>query len=28
VDGADASRYLTAIKQRLEEGSFESEIGL
>ncbi|GHG51331.1 dihydrolipoamide acetyltransferase component of pyruvate dehydrogenase complex [Flavimobilis marinus] len=28
VDGADASRYLTAIKNRIEEGAFESEVGL
>ncbi|WP_456788634.1 2-oxoglutarate dehydrogenase, E2 component, dihydrolipoamide succinyltransferase [Cellulomonas sp. P5_C5] len=28
VDGADASRYLTAVKNRIEEGSFESEVGL
>ncbi|WP_448629248.1 2-oxoglutarate dehydrogenase, E2 component, dihydrolipoamide succinyltransferase [Cellulomonas soli] len=28
VDGADASRYLSAIKQRIEEGAFESEVGL
>ncbi|UZN01695.1 2-oxoglutarate dehydrogenase, E2 component, dihydrolipoamide succinyltransferase [Cellulomonas sp. S1-8] len=28
VDGADASRYLTAVKNRLEEGAFEAEIGL
>ncbi|MBO0920998.1 2-oxoglutarate dehydrogenase, E2 component, dihydrolipoamide succinyltransferase [Cellulomonas sp. zg-ZUI222] len=28
VDGADASRYLTAVKNRLEEGAFESELGL
>ena len=28
VDGADASRYLTAIKQRIEEGAFEAELGL
>jgi len=28
VDGADASRYLTAIKKRIEEGAFESEVGL
>ena len=28
VDGADASRYLSAVKARLEEGAFESEVGL
>jgi len=28
VDGADASRYLMALKRRLEEGAFESELGL
>ncbi len=28
VDGADASRYLMAVKNRLEEGAFESEVGL
>ncbi|MEJ7630366.1 MAG: 2-oxo acid dehydrogenase subunit E2, partial [Nocardioidaceae bacterium] len=28
VDGADAARFLTAIKQRLEEAKFESELGL
>jgi 2-oxoglutarate dehydrogenase E2 component (dihydrolipoamide succinyltransferase) len=28
VDGADAARFLTTIKQRLEEASFESELGL
>ena len=28
VDGADAARYLAAVKQRLEEGDFESELGL
>jgi len=28
VDGADAARFLTAIKARLEEGRFESELGL
>jgi pyruvate dehydrogenase E2 component (dihydrolipoamide acetyltransferase) len=27
VDGADAARFLTAVKQRLEEASFESELG-
>ena len=28
VDGADASRYLSAVKARLEEGAFEAELGL
>ena len=28
VDGADASRYLMAIKTRIEEGAFEAELGL
>jgi 2-oxoglutarate dehydrogenase E2 component (dihydrolipoamide succinyltransferase) len=28
VDGADAARFLTAVRGRLEEGSFEAEIGL
>jgi 2-oxoglutarate dehydrogenase E2 component (dihydrolipoamide succinyltransferase) len=28
VDGADAARFLTTIKARLEEGRFESELGL
>ena len=28
VDGADASRYLMAIKKRIEDGDFESEVGL
>ncbi|OLT54049.1 2-oxoglutarate dehydrogenase, E2 component, dihydrolipoamide succinyltransferase [Cellulosimicrobium sp. CUA-896] len=28
VDGADAARFLTAIKNRIEEGAFEAEIGL
>ena len=28
VDGADAARYLTAIKNRIEEGAFESELGI
>ncbi len=28
VDGADAARFLVAIKSRLEEGAFESELGL
>ncbi len=28
VDGADAARFLSAVKARLEEGRFESELGL
>jgi len=28
VDGADAARFLTSVKARLEEGSFEAEVGL
>jgi 2-oxoglutarate dehydrogenase E2 component (dihydrolipoamide succinyltransferase) len=28
VDGADAARFLTTIKQRLEEGEFEPQLGL
>jgi 2-oxoglutarate dehydrogenase E2 component (dihydrolipoamide succinyltransferase) len=28
VDGADAARFLTTIKERLEEGKFEAEFGL
>ncbi|GAA1866892.1 hypothetical protein GCM10009751_26340 [Myceligenerans crystallogenes] len=28
VDGADAARFLTAIKNRIEEGAFESQLGL
>ena len=28
VDGADAARFLSSMKQRLEEANFESEIGL
>ena len=27
VDGADAARFLTTIKQRLEEANFEAELG-
>jgi 2-oxoglutarate dehydrogenase E2 component (dihydrolipoamide succinyltransferase) len=27
VDGADAGRFLTAVKSRLEQGSFEAELG-
>jgi 2-oxoglutarate dehydrogenase E2 component (dihydrolipoamide succinyltransferase) len=28
VDGADAARFLGAVKARLEEGNFEAELGL
>jgi pyruvate dehydrogenase E2 component (dihydrolipoamide acetyltransferase) len=28
VDGADATRFLTTVKNRLEEGAFEAELGL
>jgi 2-oxoglutarate dehydrogenase E2 component (dihydrolipoamide succinyltransferase) len=28
VDGADAARFLTTVKNRLEDGNFESELGL
>ena len=28
VDGADAARYLMAVKRRLEEGDFAGELGL
>jgi 2-oxoglutarate dehydrogenase E2 component (dihydrolipoamide succinyltransferase) len=28
VDGADAARFLSAVKSRLEEGAFESDLGL
>ncbi|MEV4732035.1 2-oxoglutarate dehydrogenase, E2 component, dihydrolipoamide succinyltransferase [Saccharopolyspora sp. NPDC049426] len=28
VDGADAARFLTTLKQRLEEGAFEADLGL
>jgi pyruvate dehydrogenase E2 component (dihydrolipoamide acetyltransferase) len=28
VDGADAARFLVAIKERLEEGAFEADLGL
>ncbi|MBA2463694.1 MAG: 2-oxo acid dehydrogenase subunit E2, partial [Nocardioidaceae bacterium] len=27
VDGADAARFLTTIKQRLEEANFEADLG-
>jgi 2-oxoglutarate dehydrogenase E2 component (dihydrolipoamide succinyltransferase) len=28
VDGADAARFLTAVKTRLEEAAFEADLGL
>jgi 2-oxoglutarate dehydrogenase E2 component (dihydrolipoamide succinyltransferase) len=28
VDGADAARFLTTVKERLDEGAFEAELGL
>jgi len=28
VDGADAARYLAAVKERLEEGAFEADLGI
>ena len=28
VDGADAARFLTTVKARLEDGAFESDLGL
>ena len=28
VDGADAARFLVAVKSRLEEGAFEADLGL
>ena len=28
VDGADAARFLNTVKQRLEEGAFEADLGL
>ncbi|MET0134823.1 MAG: 2-oxo acid dehydrogenase subunit E2, partial [Kibdelosporangium sp.] len=28
VDGADAGRFLTTVKRRLQEGNFEAELGL
>lgn len=28
IDGADAARYLTAVKQRLEAGAFEANLGI
>ena len=27
VDGADAARFLSTIKQRLEDAAFEAEVG-
>jgi len=28
VDGADAARFLTSVKERLEAGNFEADLGL
>ncbi|GMA89014.1 hypothetical protein GCM10025868_42640 [Angustibacter aerolatus] len=28
VDGADAARFLVSMKERLEEGAFEADLGL
>jgi 2-oxoglutarate dehydrogenase E2 component (dihydrolipoamide succinyltransferase) len=28
VDGADAARFLTSMKERLEEGAFDADLGL
>ena len=28
VDGADAARFLTTVKARLEDGAFEADLGL
>lgn len=28
IDGADAARYLTAVKQRLEQANFEAQLGI
>ena len=28
VDGADAARYLSAVKRRMEAGEFEGDLGL
>ncbi|WP_344256581.1 2-oxo acid dehydrogenase subunit E2, partial [Agromyces humatus] len=28
IDGADAARFLTAVKERLEEGAFEGDLGI
>ena len=28
IDGADAARFLTAVKDRLEEGDFDAQLGI
>lgn len=28
IDGADAARYLSTVKNRLEEGDFAAEVGM
>ncbi len=28
IDGADAARFLTAVKERLEEGAFDADLGI
>ena len=28
IDGADAARFLTAVKERLEAGDFEGDLGI
>ena len=28
IDGADAGRFLTTVRKRLEEGAFEADLGL
>jgi len=28
VDGADAARFLVAVKHRLEEGAFDADLGV
>jgi len=28
VDGADAARFLSSMKERLEEGAFDADLGL
>ena len=28
IDGADAARFLGAVKERLEEGAFEADLGI
>jgi 2-oxoglutarate dehydrogenase E2 component (dihydrolipoamide succinyltransferase) len=28
IDGADAGRFLTTVRNRLEEGAFEADLGL